>query len=202
MILLRQEESILQAYYRKQMIKSGIIIALILAFALIATHFIYYKFKDTRNQINNSKSLEVTFHEKTGDRVALYKVTAVSDSVGQSSRAYTFTIKNNLDTPVNYSVKIVKDLERMVEDGCEDNQIPSSIIKGAIHKEKEENMMFMLSDLKENTILSRKLKGGESISYTVRFWTTSNTLPLDSDMHFHGKLQVAENGVDIATANF
>lgn len=200
MIIFRQEWGILLTYYRKQMIKSGLIIAFILTFALTATHYIYYKFKDTRNQVNNSKSLEVTFHEKAGDSITLTKVTSVSDSVGLSSHAYAFTIKNNLETPVNYSIKLVKDNEKIVEDECGEYQIPQSIIKGAIHKEKEENKIFMLSDLKDGTVLSRKLKGKASISYTVRLWTTNNTLPLDSDMHYHGKIQVVENGVDIATA--
>jgi len=190
----------LLTYYRKQMIKSGIIIAFILGFALVATHFIYYRFKDTRDQVSVSSSLEVTFHEKAGDKVSLLKVAPVSDSVGQSSHAYTFTIKNNLDRPVLYSVKLVKDLETMVEDLCEDRQMPLSIIKGVIRRDKEEHQLFMLSDLKDNTIVSRKLKGKESVSYTLRFWTGSSSLPLESDLHFHGRLQVVENGVDIATA--
>lgn len=190
----------MQAYYRKQMIKSAIIMIFILIFALVATYYIYYKFKDTRDQINNSSSLEVTFHEKAGDKVTLTRVTPVSDAVGLSSQAYTFTIKNNKETPVNYSIKLEKDLATIVEDECSDTQIPLSMIKGAIHRPKEENHIFMVSDLKENTIVSRKLKGKESVSYTVRFWTTANNLSLDSNFHFHGKLQIIENGVDIATA--
>ena len=176
------------------------IIALILGFALLATHYIYYKFKDTRDQVSTSPSLKVTFHEKDGDQVTLRQIAPVTDSVGLSSRAYTFTIENNLETPVNYSIKIVKDKDKMIEDECGEYQIPYSIIKGAIHKKEEENHIFMLSDLKDNTILSRTLKGKGSVSYTLRFWTTSNSLTLNSDMHFHGRLQVVENGVDIATA--
>lgn len=187
-------------YYRKQMIKGAMIIAFILTFALVATHYIYYKFKDTRDQVSVSSSLEVTFHEKTGDNVSLMKVAPVSDSVGQSSHAYTFTIKNHLKDPVLYSVKLVKDLEMVVDDDCEEKQMPLSIIKGVIRRDKEDHRMFMVSDLKDNTIVSRKLKGGESVSYTLRFWTVSNSLPLDSDLHFHGKIQIVENGVDIATA--
>ncbi len=187
-------------YYRKQLIKSGIIIAFILVFALVMTHYIYYKFKDTRDHVSNSKSLSVTFHEKASDQVSLLRVTPVSDSVGLSSHAYTFTIKNNMSTTVGYSVKLVQDLETVLEDDCSENQMPLSIIKGAIHKDKEENRFFMVSDLKDNTILSRKLKGGAEVSYTVRFWTTTSTLPMNHDLHFHGKIQVLENGVDIATA--
>lgn len=199
MILDGQELSLVQAYYRRQMIKSGFIVSFILLFALISTYCIYYKFKGTRDQHNNLENLDITFHEKAGDQVTLTKIAPVSDSVGQSSHAYTFTIKNNLETPINYSIKLIKDLDAILEDDCEQRQIPISVIKGSIHKEKEENQLFMVSDLKDNTIVSRKLKGKESVSYTVRFWTTASTLPLESDLHFHGKLQVIENEVDIAT---
>jgi len=200
MIITRWKEKVFMSYYRRQMIKSGIVMVAIFGFALVATYHIYYKFKDTRTQISSSSSLEVIFHEKRGDKVMLTKVTPVSDSVGLSSHAYTFTIKNNENHPVNYSVKLVKDQEEIVSDDCGEYQIPVSIIKGAIHKEGEDNHFFMLTDLKDNTLISRKLKAGDSISYTVRIWTTSNTLPIDSDMHYHGRVQVVENGVDIATA--
>ncbi len=200
MIIFRQELCTLLTYYRKQMIKSGIIITFIIAFALISTYHIYHQFKDTRNQTNNSKSLEVTFHEKAKDKVFLSKAVAVSDSVGLSSRAYTFTIRNRLNIPVSYTIKIVKDDTMILDDDCLERQIPLTFIKGAIHREYSENKMFMLTDLKDNRIESRKLKGGSSVTYTVRFWTTNHTLPLDSDMHFHGKILVLENGVDIATA--
>ncbi len=199
MILVGQELSLVQAYYRRQMIKSGVTVMFILLFALVSTYYIYYKFKGTRDQNSNLENLDVTFHEKAGDQVTLAKIAPVSDSVGQSSHAYTFTIKNNLKTPISYSVKLVKDTEFILSDGCENSQIPFSIIKGSIHKDREENQLFMLSDLKDNTILSKKLNGGESVSYTVRFWTTASTLPLGNDFHFHGKLQVVENEVDIAT---
>ncbi len=182
------------------MIKSGLIISFIIAFALISTYHIYYQFKDTRNQTNSSKSLEVIFHEKAKDKVFLSKAVAVSDSVGLSSHAYTFTIENHLEVPVSYTVKIVKDDEMIRADDCLDRQIPLTFIKGAIHREHHENKIFMLTDLKDNIIESHKLKGGARVTYTVRFWTANHTLPLDLDMHFHGKILVLENGVDIATA--
>ena len=98
MILVGQELSLVQAYYRRQMIKSGVTVMFILLFALVSTYYIYYKFKGTRDQNSNLENLDVTFHEKAGDQVKLAKIAPVSDSVGQSYHAYTFTIKNNLKT--------------------------------------------------------------------------------------------------------
>ncbi len=184
--------------YKKQMIKNGLIIALIFLVAITATHHIYYKFKSERNIDYNSKSLDVIFHEKSGDKVTLNKITPVTDSVGLSSNAYTFTIKNNLTVPVNYKIKLIDDIETVEADACNDFQIAKNIIKVSI-KVAKDNKIYYLSDLNDSILLNEKIKALEEKEYTIRVWTSNESQPLDN-MHYHGKIQIIEQNDDIAKA--
>ena len=173
--------------YRKKELVS---ISVILLFALISTHYIYYKFKDSRNIDYNTSTLDVTFHEKSGDLINLTKVTPVTDSVGLSSTAYTFTIKNNTNKNLKYSV---------IKDDCGEYQIPHNIIKFSIHKEKEKSNIQVLSNLVNGEVLERVIKAGQKEEYTMRFWIANNTLPTGSKLHYHGKIVVTDEGTQVAT---
>ena len=186
----------LRKYYIKQFIK----ITFILLIAVIPTYFIYSNFKDKRDQIMSSESLSITFHESAGDKVTLKDVASVTDSVGLSSSAYTFTIKNNLEVPVRYSVKLVEDLNAVEEDNCLQNRIPMQILRLGYHKDKEENKIVAVPDLVDNTIVTDTIKGYGKAEYTIRLWAGKGTLTTDNNLHFHGVLQVIENGTDIASA--
>ena len=78
------------AYNRKkEIIKNTVYITFILLIAVVSTYFIYNKFQKTRTVDFNSASLDVSYHEASGDRISINKVTPVTDSVGLSSKAYT-----------------------------------------------------------------------------------------------------------------
>ena len=186
----------LKIYYLKQLFKIGII----LLFAIIPTYFIYNNFKDKRDQIRSSESLSITFHESEGDKVTLKEVVPVTDSVGLSSRAYTFTIKNNLEAPVKYSIKLIEDETAIEEDNCAMNRIPMQILKVGIHKNNEENQVLSFNTITDNTLTIGTVPGYGSEEYTVRIWAQKGTLSTDNNLHFHGILQVVENGTDIASA--
>lgn len=192
------------AYYkklrRKELIKSGIYITFILLFATLTTYYIYNSLKEENNKIRSSKSLDVVFHKKAGEKVTINKVRPVSDSVGLSSHAYTFTIKNNTNTRVNYEVKIVEDKEKIKEDKCKENKIPLNIIKAGIHEKGEVSDIYNLDDLEDGVLVSGNIGPKKEIDYTVRFWISKNSLTVESSLHFHGKIEVVENGTDIASS--
>ena len=76
---------------KREIIKNTIFIIFILILAVIPTHYIYYKFQGNRNIDFSSESLDVVYHESTGDKLTISKVTPVTDSVGlSSSKAYIF----------------------------------------------------------------------------------------------------------------
>ncbi len=190
----------MSVYLRKFYIKQIITIIIILLFAIIPTYLIYNNFKDQRDQMKSSESLNITFHESGGDKVTLKDVVPVTDSVGLSSRAYTFTIKNNLDVPVKYSVKLLEDLDKINEDNCQTSRIPMQVLKIGYHKNKDTNQILSYTNLIDNTITQDTISGHDKVEYTVRIWVEKGTLTTDNNLHFHGILQVLENGVDIATA--
>ena len=187
--------------YRKERIKSALIICFILALAIFATHHIYYKFQNERNTDYSSESLDITFHEETGDKVKLTRVTPVTDAVGLASQSYTFTIKNNMTIPVNYTIKLVDDLEMVFEDNCGELEMPKDIIRVAI-KSKEETEIYTLSELQDGVLLENKIKALGEEEYTIRIWNTqSTTLQAGSTRHYHGKIQIVEDENQIAILN-
>lgn len=185
--------------YKKQRIKSAIIICFIFAIAICATHYIYYKFQNERNIDYSSESLDITFHEEAGDKVSLMKVTPVTDAVGLSSQSYTFTIKNNMTMPVNYTVKLVDDLETVFEDDCSEYQMPKDIIRVSI-KEGKKNQIYTLSELQDGILEQTKIKALEEKDYTIRVWTIKSTLQAGSIRHYHAKIQILESGEEVAMA--
>ena len=80
--------------YRKREV---LMVIFIFLFAIITTKYIYDKFNGSSNVDYNTDTLDVTFHEKSGADVNILKVTPVTDSVGLSSKAYKFTIKNIME---------------------------------------------------------------------------------------------------------
>ena len=171
------------------------------AIAIFATHHIYYKFQNERNTDYSSESLDITFHEETGDKVALTRVTPVTDAVGLSSQSYTFTIKNNMTIPVDYTIKLVDDLEMVFEDNCGEIEMPKDIIRVAI-KSEEKTEIYTLSELEDGVLETDKIKPLDEEEYTIRVWTTQNTtLQAGSTRHYHGKIQIVEDENQIAILN-
>lgn len=188
-------------YYnrKKILIKNITFIIAIFALAIIATYNIYYHFIDATDIDYSSESLDITFHEKNGADVTITKAIPVSDSVGLSSTAYTFTIKNNLTEKVNYQVKLVEDIEKIVEDLCVEQQIPKELLKISIKEDNLKNAIYTVSELQDGILDSDVMEPLEEKDYSIRVWVgNSDTLIIGSNLHYHGMIQVIENGIDLA----
>ena len=111
--------------YRKEMIKNIIIIGVILFIAIFSTYHIYYSFSNTEEIDYSSTSLDVTFHEETGEELDITKITPLRDNVALSSTdSHTITIINNLTEEVNYKIKVVDNIEKIAEQDCKGIAIP------------------------------------------------------------------------------
>lgn len=178
---------------KKEIIKNTIYIIFILLLAIIPTYYIYNKFQDVRDISVNSTLLDVTYHEKTGDKITLDKVTPVTDSVGLSSKAYNITVKNNLTEPVNYKVNLFDDLEEIEEEGCKDYLIPEDVIKVSIKTSKSSITIYNLNELEENVLLVDSLDALEKKDITIRVWVRQDSgIPSGTKLHYHGKIKVEE----------
>ena len=179
---------------RREMVKNIVYVTFILLIAVVSTYYIYNKFQGDRNIDFNSESLDVTYHEKSGDKLTLTKVTPVTDSVGLSSKAYSVTIKNNLTKDVNYKVKIVDDVEKYIEDECEDNVIPKDNIRISVKVNKKSNKIYYLHELEDNLLLDDTIKALETKNISIRMWIRQDSiLPTNTRLHYHGIMQVLED---------
>lgn len=184
---------------KKEVMKNVIYIGIILLIAIISTYKIYYKFQDDRNVNFNSDSFVITFHEKTGDKVNITKVTPVTDSVGLSSNSYSFSIKNNLTEKAHFEVRLVDDLESVTDDNCIDKLISKENIKVSIKNGKKDNKIYNLNELEDGVLLSDKISALEEREISVRVWVDKNSsLPIGSYMHYHGTIKVLEDNGSVA----
>lgn len=185
-------------YQLKLRKKEIVVIAFILIFALVSTYKIYDKFENERNVKYDNLNIDTIYHEKTGAEVNITKLTPVTDAIGLSSHAYTFTIKNNTNTNLKYSITIEDNEEKVLEDDCLEYQIPHNLIKFSIHKKGEKNNIYTLSDLVNNQVLTRIIKANQEEEYTMRFWISGDSLQTGANLHYHGLIKVNELGTQVA----
>ena len=182
-----------QSMRKKEIIKNTIYIIFILLLAIIPTYYIYNNFKSSSDKSVNGASLDITYHEKEGDKITLTKITPVTDSVGLSSNAYQVTIKNNLTEKVDYKVKLVYDSETIKKDECQDILIPKEFIRVSIKTDKTPNKIYTLSELEEDNLLVDTMEALEKKNISVRVWIAQySNVPTGTKMHYHGKLKVVE----------
>ncbi len=182
-------------YYnrKKYIIKNVVIITFILLIAIIATHSIYYKYSEARNVEYSSDSLEIVFHDKEGAEVNLIDPSPVTDAIGLSSKAYTLTIKNNLVEPVTYQLVLMDNLEKIIDDYCENNQVPKELLRVSVKEGSNKNNVYNVIDLESRVLIIDTIKALEEKDYSIRIWLANNTgVSLANNLHYHGIIKVLE----------
>ena len=178
---------------RKETIKNVVYIGLILLVAVVSTYLIYDKFVEERKIDSSSEMLEVTYRDNSGNKIAITKVTPLTDSVGFSTTNYGVTLSNNLTEKVNYIIRVKDDIESTLEDECEEYQISKDDIRISVKAGKEENKIYTLSELVDGVLIENSIKPLEKEEVSIRLWVSQNsTLPLGSNIHYHGILEVED----------
>ena len=178
---------------RRETIKNIVYISVILLIAVVSTYLIYYKFVDERKLDSSSEILDVTYKDNSGNKIAITKVTPLTDSVGLSTNNYGLTLTNNLTEKVNYKIIVKDDIETILEDECEEYQISKDDIRISVKVGKKDNKIFTLSELVDGVLLEDSLKALENEEVSIRIWVSQNsTLPLGSNIHYHGILDVVD----------
>lgn len=183
---------------KKEMIKNTVYITFILLLAVISTYFIYNKFQKNRSIDFNSDSLDVTYHEASGDKLTIKRITPVTDSVGLSSKAYTITVKNNLTERVNYQIKVLDNVEENDNYDTE-SLIPKEDIRISVKVNKEDTEIYSLDELEEKVLLDNEISALGTDNISIRLWIKQDTkLPAGSDMYYNGLIQLVENNSSVA----
>ena len=183
---------------KKELIKNGLIIGIIILFACFVTYKIYDKFHNDRSVDYSSQSLDVVFHENEGDKIVLSKATPLNDNLGLSTKSYTFTITNNLSEEVPITIKLIDDNEvinskKCVETKCVEDLIPKKSLRVSIKENNGKNQILNLDELKEDVLLDTKIDALEKNSYTIRVWVRDDVESIDSNLKYYGKIQVVED---------
>lgn len=182
-------------YYnpKKELIKNVVTITFILAIAVVSTYYIYNEFDHSEIVDYSSESLDITFKEEMGDKINITNVSPVTDSVGLSSKAHTITIKNNLTEETKFIIKISDNIEKIVEDECQEYLIPKEDIKISIRYSSGQTEIYNLSEIDDDILVVGKLKPLDSEKYTIRTWISNeSSLPMGSSLHYHGLIEVEE----------
>ena len=178
---------------RRETIKNVVYIGLILLVAVVSTYLIYDKFVEERKIDSSSEMLEVTYRDNSGHKIAITKVTPLTDSVGLSTTNYGVTLSNNLTEKVNNIIRVKDDIETTLEDKCDEYQISTDDIRISVKVGKKDNKIFTLSELVDGVLLEDSLKALENEEVSIRIWVSQNsTLPLGSNIHYHGILDVVD----------
>ena len=172
---------------RRETIKNVVYIGLILLVAVVSTYLIYDKID------SSSEILEVTYRDNSGRKLAITKVTPLTDSVGLSTTNYGVTLSNNLTEKVNYRIKVKDDIETILNDECEEYQISKDDIRISVKAGKKETKIYTLSELIDGVLIEDSIKALEKEEVSIRVWVSQNsTLPLGSNIHYHGILEVED----------
>ena len=181
-------------YNRKKELRKNIIYsAVILLLAVFSTYYIYNKFQEDRDIDFSSESLDVIYHDTTGDKITITKMTPVTDSVGLSSKSYNVSLKNNLTEDVSYTIKVVDDLDVIAEDECEDKLIPKDNIRISVKINKHDNAIYQLDELEDGILLHDTIEALDTADIAIRAWIKQDSnLPAGTKLHYHAKIQVVE----------
>ena len=186
-----------QSSMKKFLIKSLLQLSFVLLVAVVSTYYIYNKYTGNREIDISSESLDITYHDKDEDKISITKATPVTESVGLSSNSYVFSIKNNLTEKVNYKVKIIDDIEKIISDQCDEKQIPKEDIKISVKEGNKSNEIFHLSELEEKVLLDTSVDALDTVVITIRVWVDKDSVT-PNDSHYHGLIQIIEEDTSIA----
>ena len=90
-------------------------------------------------------------------------------------------------------------MESVTDDNCIDKLISKENIKVSIKNGKKDNKIYNLNELEDGVLLSDRISALEEREISVRVWVDKNSsLPIGSDMHYHGTIKVLEDNGSVA----
>ena len=182
----------------------GIIIAFALVVVLlIAESYAWMLISKTSTTVNKitAGSLDLILDDSTSDGIHLENVVPMSYQQGIQTTAYTFKLKNNATTKVDYTISL--------EDFYDDITIPpegkiaDSKIRYILLKDDEESSATNSKLLSEGrNIETGKIDGTTEISYTLYIWIDSQAGVEVNSQVFNARLNItAEQAVPTYTVS-
>ena len=184
---------------KKRLVFSVIALVLVALVVLLFGTYAYWQItrKQTDRNLVGSACLKIKFSNETGD-INIQNMWPTSDADGSALVPYTFTIENECDILLNYTVA----LEEIEEEGLTypTNYLADSSIKIKFDKlapVKVSTLDTITSDEEEDYeiystkhIVTRHLAPKASRTHTVRIWLDANAPEEEMEKFFSSKIKI------------
>lgn len=179
---------------KKRKIIAIVLICFLFLF-LIGITFAWFRFKGFSGNTNTiitgtTKELEVRLDEYDGKTIQLLNTYPLTDATGVKTKAYEFSLVNNMNYKLKYSVQLILDEDAIEKCGCGNNLLDESVIRYQLIR----NDSFVLIDTLKNTdnwvLDNYTVDAIETNHYSLRLWLAENAENEYMGKHFHAKIKV------------
>jgi len=164
-----------------------VICGVVLFFAIAYAIFTFTGYGEKEQRLSTG-TLVLTLDESISEGITISDAIPVTDEVGQSFAAYTFSVQNTGTLKANYQVSLVNDDDKYVAHGCSDNKMAWKNIKYSFMKDSSSQIDLLSTN--SGILDTGVLAPGESKNYTLRLWISDTAMNDVMGTHFHGRIQV------------
>ena len=190
----KKEKEPLEPLFEKQGLITALSVFLVVLITMTGSFAIFTKTSEG-NEYNVVQvgELELSYVDLNdeGNVLQLADSYPISDTDGEASTPYRFSVENTGTIIADYTVKIVDDADTIEADGCSDNLLDNTYIRYKFDNETSQNLIDKKdATTNEYVIYSGTLEPFESNIHEIRLWINENSPNSILGTHYHGKVVI------------
>lgn len=175
----------IQKYSKQLIIMAAVLVAIIGG----SYAWLTISLTSTKTNTITAGTLAMTLDDAASEGISIDKAIPVSDSDGEATSPYSFTLNNTGDIKSTYTIYLE---DATIEEGK--TRIDDSAIRYSLSKNGETPTTGLLSDLESDSI-GRKIDTGDinkdgSYSYTLKLWIDKNATNAIMGQVFSAKIRI------------
>lgn len=160
---------------------------------------IYNQSKGPHHNVEVGK-LSMELIQQTDTTIRLYNFSPMSDEKAMTLNPYLFKLNNNGTYALNYTIKLVDVPDREltgVQEIIGKTRISNTKVKFSLTNTDTNKVVKQgfVSDLKNNTIISGKIKASKVEPYALRLWIDKNVGNEDQNKFYAGRIVLNVNEI-------